>query len=215
MRIEQSARREGVHAYRGAVFLEESTSEDFCFRVLTESHKLHTQFFKEFPKEAARYKKDESRKLYLSISERTWYFNKGCNLINVPVPKGGLLLWDARMVFDFVHPECGRPNIDRWTCIALVTMTPALWADKEDLEVKSKVFKEMLTTTHWPSQNVKVVPHDRPLKRKADGALIGKHLAVKYIPSVALWYPCQKLAGVMEYNMDDAKNNGPPPPTWK
>lgn len=63
LHLDQSVRRKGVHAYRGAAYLEESTKDDFCFRVLTESHKLHSRFFNECPRAAARSKKRESIRL--------------------------------------------------------------------------------------------------------------------------------------------------------
>ena len=211
--MDQGVRRKGVHAYRGAAYLEESTKDDFCFRVLTESHKLHSRFFNECPRAAARSKKRES--IRLGQNEKTWYYQNGCRLITVPVPKGGLLLWDSRMVYDFVHPVCGRPNTDRWTCISFVSMTPALWADQDDLDMKSKVFKELLTTSHWSSQWQHIISEDRPKKRKHDGEWVEENVAVKYLPAAALWYPCQKLMGQMEYSFENEESNGPAPPTWK
>lgn len=212
LHLEQGVRRQGLHAYRGAVYLEESTDEDFCFRVLTESHKHHSEFFEDFPRAASKSKKNESLKL--TKNERTWYFDKGCKLVSVTVPKGGLLLWDARMVFDFVLPECGRKNIDRWAAITLVTMTPALWADKDDIELKQKVFKDLSTTTHWASQGQKVISERRPVKRNALGDIV-ENIAVKFPTATALWYPCQKLMGMMEYDFENPEENRPLPPAWK
>ena len=212
--MDQGVRRQGVHAYRGAAYLEESTEDEFCFRVLTKSHKLHSRFFNEFPRASGRSKKNES--IRLGKNEQTWYYQNGCRLINVPVPKGGLLLWDSRMVYDFAHPVCGKANTDKWTCISFVSMTPAIWADKDDIAMKSKVFKELLTTTHWSPQGQKLISEHRPKKRKHGGESVeDKNVAVKDLPAIALWYPCKLLMGVMDYVYANNKTDGTVAPTWQ
>jgi hypothetical protein len=104
------------------------------------------------------------------------------------------------MVYDFAHPVFGKANSDKWTCISFVSMTPAIWADKDDIAMKSKVFKELLTTNHWSSQGQKIISEHRPKKRKHGGESVeDKNVAVKDLPAIALWYPCKQLMGVMDY----------------
>jgi len=120
------------------------------------------------------------------------------------------------MVYDFAHPACGKANTKRWTCISFVSMTPAIWADKDDIDIKSKVFKELLTTSHWSTQGQRIITEDRPKKRKHDGELIKeKNVAVKELPAIALWSPCKMLMGVMDYVYVNNETDGPAPPTWQ
>jgi hypothetical protein len=40
----------------------------------------------------------------LNKTQRKWYDDKDCPLVYVPVPKGGMVLWDSRTVHDTDPP---------------------------------------------------------------------------------------------------------------
>lgn len=95
--------RVGLHAYQGALYLEEQTADDWTFQVMEGSHKLLDEFFVNFPERA-----DSARRLgfHFDLSDRDveYFKSRGCVITRVPVPKGGIALWDSRLVHANARP---------------------------------------------------------------------------------------------------------------
>ena len=204
MHLDQSMNRRGLHAYQGAVYLEETTEKDYCFRVMHGSHEYHSEFYAAFPKAAERSKKSDFYKC--TATERMWYENNGCQIVSVPVPKGGIVLWDSRTVHDNIAPLMGRPNTDRWRCVCFVSMTPAIWAEKEDIEFKNKAYADIAMTTHWSSQGQARMTSDGEYNEK---------LSIRRLPQIARTKDVKLIMGIDLYNFNDGEANGPPKPIWK
>ncbi|CAC5393615.1 unnamed protein product [Mytilus coruscus] len=203
MHLDQGAKRRGLHAYQGAVYLEESTDKDYCFRVMDGSHDFHSEFFRAFPYACEKSKRCEFYKF--NEEERTWYENNGCQLMCVPVPKGGIVLWDSRTAHDNIAPLSGRPDTDRWRCVCFVSMTPAIWAGKDDIEFKNKAYADIAMTTHWSSQGQK----RHKSEEKCDDVL-----SIKKLPASSRTKEAKLIVGVDSYDFNDGEPNGPPAPYW-
>ena len=202
--LDQSVRRQGLHAYQGAVYLEATTDTDHCFRVLSHSHKYHTEFFNQFPRADQSSRKLEFYKL--NKTQKQWYHKRGCFETKVPVPKGSMVLWDSRTVHDNCKPEYDRPNNDRWRFVNFVSMTPAIWAKPGDLMKKNEAYDELLTTSHWSSQGIKTF--------KPYGSRNNKSVTIETQPDISRTKKARLLFGIDLYNFDDEQPNGPPEPTW-
>ncbi|XP_071109657.1 uncharacterized protein [Haliotis cracherodii] len=206
LHLDQPAERIGLHGYQGALYLEEATETDYCFRVLSGSHKHFNAFFEEF--EASAQKSNKNKFYVLTKDDKSWFRGKGCVTTKVPVPKGGMVLWDSRTVHDNCRPEKGRPNSDRWRFVVFVCMTPAKWARPEDVPDKKKAYTHMMMTGHWPSQGINIFEKSDHSKIKSP---IGDSL-----PEVATTKEAKLLSGVEEYDFDDGEPNGPSwEPIWK
>lgn len=206
LHIDQSAKRQGLHAYQGGMYLERADDTDYCFRVLSGSHKHVSEYYRLYPGAAARSRKlDFSR---VQEEEEAWFREQhDCQLTKVPVPKGGMVLWDSRTVHDNCRPEFGRPNSDRWRFVVFVCMAPAQWARPSDLAQKREAFKKMVMTSHWPAQGVSFFE-----ERSMDADQI---TLLQKLPSVARLEEAQLLAGVKEYDFEDGEPNGPAwEPEW-
>lgn len=154
-----------MHAYQGAVYLEETTVKDYCLRVLEKSHNCHQQFFTTFPEAQ---EKSVAREFYkLTKEEVAWYNDQGCTLKCVAVPKGRMVLWDSRVIHDNRPPIRDHADPDRWRFVMFVCMTPAAWACERDLEKKHHAYKELLLINHYPSQNLRVLLDKMPAEQKA------------------------------------------------
>ena len=57
------------------------------------------KFYTTFPVAAAR-SVEEHDFCQLTDGEIKWYEDQGCTLTKVPVPRGGMVLWDSRTVHD-------------------------------------------------------------------------------------------------------------------
>lgn len=201
--LDQGSWRKGLHAYQGAVYLEETTPSDYCFRVLEGSQKYHQDLMDTFSdvNEAM-----AGKDFYILKNHHfEFYRNKGCAKKKVPVPKGGLVLWDSRTVHDTLAPVEGRPHTDRWRFVIYICMTPAVWASKKDFEVKKKAYEEMLCSAHWPSQGVKLFPG-------TDSNEQTKHKRIEMVeeqPPIARTRLVRLLAGIEAYDFTDGRPNGP------
>ena len=71
------------------------------------SHQLFQRFFEEHPEEREA-SLQSSDYLRLQEAHVKWFRHKGCLRRRVAVPKGGLLLWDSRLVHNNLHPIKGR-----------------------------------------------------------------------------------------------------------
>lgn len=207
--LDQGSRRKGLHAYQGAVYLEGTTPSDYCFRVLEGSQKYHQDLmdtFSDINEEMA------GREFYILKNHHLeFYQNKGCAIKKVPVPKGGMVLWDSRTVHDTLAPVEGRPHADRWRFVIYVCMTPAIWASKKDFEVKRKAYEEMLSSAHWPSQGVKLFPGTD----ENEQTKLNRIEMVEEQPPIARTRLVRLLAGMEAYDFTDGRPNGPDwEPSW-
>ena len=206
LHLDQGGKRLGLHAYQSGVYLEEASHSDHCFRVLKGSHKFIDQFNDHFPDAA-----DHTMEIeYYQLQEEEikWYEDLGCRQMTVPVPRGGMVLWDSRLVHDNARPVQGRPHPDRWRHVVFVCMTPAKWAKQSDLKKKRKAYDELLLTTHWPSTNVSTFPAFHPSGKEGITELTE-------LPAIATTREARLLMGVEEYDFSDGKPNGPPEPEWR
>lgn len=203
LHCDQSARRQGHHAYQGAVYMEETSDQDYCFRVLKGSHKFHSEFFESNPKAREHSRKADHYRM--KDEDREWYESKGCQVTCVPVPKGGMVVWDSRTVHDNVPPSSGREHSDRWRCVCFVSMTPAHWAGRDDIDFKKNIYKDMAMTSHWSSQSQ---------RRFSSEDKCDEFLSIKRLPQIAKSTDIRQLMGVTPYNFNDGEPNGPPPPMW-
>ncbi|XP_046547096.1 uncharacterized protein LOC124257145 [Haliotis rubra] len=206
--IDQKASREGLHCYQGALYLEESTENDFCFRALKDSHKYHNSFFDHYKPARAKSLKSEFYKL--TTNQVSWFRKKKCKEVKVAVPKGGMVLWDSRLIHDNVPPVANRPNADRWRFVVFVSMTPAIWAAPRDIALKRRAYSDMLMTNHWPSQSLEIVQSLREPSHS------GKPMdCIDNMPEVAQTEEAMRLAGVLDYDFENGKSNGPKlTPVW-
>ncbi|PVD36947.1 hypothetical protein C0Q70_03940 [Pomacea canaliculata] len=199
--LDQRAMRVGLHSYQGAVYLEEASETDYCFRVLVGSHKQYESF----------YYRDESvakKSNKLNNNDVAWYQQHDCYPSKVSVPKGGMVVWDSRLVHDNCRPEEGRPNKDRWRFVVFVCMTPARWARKKDLQMKREAYEKLLMTCHWPSQGI-IFKEERHL-------YLEEEHRIKKLPEVARSHEAKLLAGMEEYDFEDGRPNGPDwEPQWR
>lgn len=209
LHVDQGVRREGLHAYQGAVYLEEQTQDDYCFRVLPKSHLYHAEFYQTFSDATKRTERSDFCKL--SKTQKDFFYRKGCNLVNVPVPKGGIVLWDSRTIHDNTPPIAKRPNPDRWRFVVFVSMTPAIWASEKDMKFKKDAYRRMLLTTHWSSQGLKTFKEYIENKRKRNYV----NVSIDHLPDVAKTQEARLLAGDEHYDFDDGRPNGPAAPKWR
>jgi hypothetical protein len=106
-----------------------------------------------------------------------WFTSRGCEALKVCADPGDLILWDSRTVHYNTLPETdairsvlckSRQSFPKGLtssspCYADICYTPASYAKKEDLEMKTKLFKDRIGTTHWPHANI--FPNNRKQKR--------------------------------------------------
>ncbi len=90
LHLDQGPQRVGLHAFQGAVYLEQADDDDWCFQVLETSHKHHNDFFKQFPPNP------HSEFRPLSDMEIEWLKGRWYKHVRVPVSKGAIVLWDSR-----------------------------------------------------------------------------------------------------------------------
>ena len=199
LHLDQEPTRVGLNAYQGAVYLEEACTEDWTLQVMDKSHKVFQQFFAENPKAA---EKSADKKFYRLTKTNVKYFEKyGCKIVRVHVPKGGMVLWDSRVVHDNAQPKKDRQNPGRWRYVVFVSMTPAVWASAEDIDLKQKAYYGSKMTNHWSSQGSTLMK----------ATLRTKEPPLK-MPEVAKTPEAQKLAGVIAYDFEDGNPNGPTKP---
>lgn len=204
---DQDAERVGLHAYQGGVYLEEAEQDDWTFHVVSKSHLYMDEFYRLHPKSA--FKSSINKYYHVRDGDMEWFQDRGCKMVRVPVPKGGMVLWDSRLLHANARPVKGRKNSDRWRFVVMVSMTPAIWATKSDLHIKKSAYTDVRMTTHWSSQRIgvfdKVVPSYSP---KGVGML-------ETLPPTARIMEAKQLSGVEPYNFNDGQSNGPEwTPIW-
>ncbi|XP_045210095.2 uncharacterized protein LOC123561651 [Mercenaria mercenaria] len=202
LHLDQEACREGLHAYQGGVYLEEACEDDWTLQVMEKSHKVFKKFFER--NEMAAEQSNKTQFFRLSESHVRYFEQKGCKIKRVPVPKGGMVLWDSRVVHANAQPKEGRTNPGRWRYVVLVSMTPAKWASDADLAIKREAYEGAKMTVHWSSEGSMI------LRESA-----ASRIHPKSLPSVAMTEEGQLLAGVKPYDFDDGKPNGPQKPVTR
>ena len=95
--------RIGLHAYQGALYLEEQEEDDWTFQVMVGSHKKLEEFYTKFPECAERARRCGCH-LDLLEKDVKYFKDIGCNIVRVSVPKGGLALWDSRLIHANARP---------------------------------------------------------------------------------------------------------------
>lgn len=205
LHTDQIASRVGLHAYQGALYLEEQCEDDWTFQVMEASHEVFDSFYEQQPKAA---EKAESVGYYnLLPDDIEFYKRSGCSrILRVPVPKGGMALWDSRLIHANARPKKNRKNPGRWRYTIFVSMTPAVWASEEDIMKHKEAYERAMMTTHWSSAG---------LKPWTCGGRKGIEFPVE-IPEVARTNEAKRLSGVIPYDFDDSLPNGDDYiPEWK
>ena len=145
--------------------------------------------------------------MFFTDEEVEWFKSKGCRVVKQPVKKGGMILWDSRLVHQGSPPKRGRQHPGRWRFVTYVCMGPAAWATEKDLSTKKRAYQNLKSTAHWPSRDVVIMDvMDLP----DDEQVLDKRL-----PDIALTDKAKKLAGVSAYDFNDGKGNGPPLPQYR
>ncbi|KAL3864517.1 hypothetical protein ACJMK2_006191 [Sinanodonta woodiana] len=202
LHLDQNASRVGLHAVQGGVYLEETCEDDWTLEVLEGSHCYFDEFF-EGRQDAARI--SEFNTFYMMTEDDVkFYGGKGCQKIRVSVPKGGMVLWDSRLVHANARPRKDRDHPGRWRYVVFVSMTPAHWASETDMNKKKYAYNNVVMTTHWSSQGV-----------KTHGSGLSVSGLPTKIPEIATTNEAKELAGIVPYDFEDGISNGPQKPTWK
>ncbi|CAG5117812.1 unnamed protein product [Candidula unifasciata] len=173
LHCDQSADREGLHAY-----------QDWTFEVIEGSHKHFDDFMEKLQK---------IRCGKVSKEDLKWFAERGCYRKRVACPKGGMLLWDSRLLHANARPVKGREHPDRWRYVVFVCMTPAAWASEKDIELKVGAYNNLLLTGHWASMGINVFP-----SRLSEGSVEDANPLVE-LPDVATSELARRLAGVLAY----------------
>ncbi|XP_069113900.1 uncharacterized protein [Argopecten irradians] len=207
LHADQDADKVGLHAYQGTVYLETVDTDDWTFHVMERSH-LYLDEFYEQDKHAA-FRSSNNKYFHLRDDHEKWFLSKGCVTERVAVPRGGMVLWDSRLIHANARPKEGRTHPDRWRYCVMVCMTPARWSTEEDLETKKEAYNDVAMTTHWPSQDVRIMS-SLPSKYSVNTGWLTQ------LPEVAKSTEVKQLCGVVPYNFTDGESNGPEwTPVWK
>ena len=201
LHTDQSVARVGLHAYQGVVYLEEADYDDWTFHLMKGSHKYLQEFYDNNPKQAV--ESTVCDYYQLCNEDYDWFKSKGCKTLRVPVPKGGMALWDSRLIHANARPMRGRKHPGRWRFTTFVCMSPAIWATEEDLSDRKEAYENVCMTSHWPSQGVRYSMPD------------GEHEGIEFpltLPEVATTAEARRLWGVLPYDYNDGRPNGPEPP---
>lgn len=118
LHLDQESTRQGLHAYQGAVNLEEACIDDWTLQVMAKSHKFFETYFAQNEKAAE--KSAASNFFRLNKTAFRYYEKNGCKIVRVSVPKGGIVLWDSRLVHANSQPIDGRQNTGRWRYVVFV-----------------------------------------------------------------------------------------------
>ncbi|XP_071110337.1 uncharacterized protein [Haliotis cracherodii] len=188
LHCDQGVERVGLHAYQGAVYLEAADEDDWTFEVLEGSHLLHKEFFETFPRAKIR---SITNKFYgLTDGDVEWYSSHdGVTRRRVPAPKGGMIIWDSRLIHANVRPMENRRHPGRWRYAVFVSMGPAVWASKEYLRQKKQAYQGLRMTSHWPCNGLALFSDME----------VGGIMATEKLPDIACTDDAKRLAGVLPY----------------
>ena len=198
LHLDQGVPRVGLHAYQGAVYLEEALEDDWNFTVIEGSHRYHSEFFKQR-------EPPEREFLPMRPCDVQFYQKRGCEIKELTCPKGGMILWDSRLVHAGSPPKENRSNPGRWRYVVFVCMAAAWWAKERDMENRELAYKNMRLSVHWPTEGFKMFP-ERIKRAPYD---------IEEMPEIAKTEEVQLLCGVKRYNFNDNNSNGPKwQPKW-
>ncbi|OWF46725.1 uncharacterized protein LOC110455311 [Mizuhopecten yessoensis] len=207
LHVDQDSEKIGLHGFQGTVYLETVDEDDWTFHVMERSHLYLDRLYDQNQKVAL---KSACNKYYgLRDEDEEWFLSQGCVTKRVAVPRGGMVLWDSRLVHANARPIKGRKHPGRWRFCVMVCMTPASWATKESLDTKKEAYNGVAMTTHWPSQDVRIMSSLPSQYSKNIGWLTE-------LPEIAKTTEVKQLCGVVPYDFTDDKPNGPDwSPKWK
>ena len=208
LHTDQKESRYGLHAYQGALYLEGQCEDDWTFQVMEGSHVLLHDFFKKYPEAS---KKAEPCCHYALLPEDKNFY-KDCKIVRVPVPKGGMALWDSRLIHANARPLKGRKHPGKFRYTLFISMTPAIWASEKDLQKKREAYEKAFMTTHWSSTGVD--PYDACVTATypfvadtSDGD--GQNITFpREVPEPARSDEAKRLSGLIPYDFNDGKPNG-------
>ena len=205
LHTDQIASRLGLHAYQGALYLEEQCKDDWTFHVLEKSHKHMDMFYHRYPHAAE--KAEPVGHYTLKKDEIDFYIQSGAHrIVRIPVPKGGMALWDSRLIHANARPVLGRKHPGRWRFTNFISMTPAIWATEEDIKLHKEAYENAMMTSHWSS--TKLQPYVSKARQDADYPT--------ELPEIAQMDEAKQLSGVIPYDFKDGKPNGDGYiPKWK
>lgn len=157
LHVDQSFDKDGLRCIQGLVNLVTADGPgDGTLEVMPGSHLLHDQIEKTLgldPKRAGRredwYKFTDEDKL--KLDSKLLDFS---DFRKVPAGKGALVLWDSRLWHQGgrirAHPIKLVREIPRPRFVVYVCMQPVMEAGSWDVDKKKRIFREHLTTSHWP-----------------------------------------------------------------
>ncbi|XP_064612010.1 uncharacterized protein LOC135475962 [Liolophura sinensis] len=206
LHVDQFPEQRGLHSYQGAVYLETADEDDWTFCVIEGSHNLLEEFKEAKPDFNIRIPNVMSCRL--QKDDTLWFEERGCKLKRVPVPRGGMVLWDSRLVHANARALQGRQHAGRWRRVVFVCMTPAIWAPEKDIEKKVDAYNRLVLTAHRASQYVVLFPKSPP-----EGFI--DIPAITEMPEIGRSEDAKRLCGVVKYDFDDGEPNGPDwSPKW-
>ena len=199
LHLDQSKEEEGLHAYQGAVYLETCDEDDWVFLAVPGSHKFHGQFYRENPE---MYNGPGS----IPDAGLDWYRKvmPDFQIRRIAVPKGGMVVWDARLIHANARPLRTRQNPGRWRYAVIVAMAPAVWASDEDIAKKREVYEKFYMTGHIARGGRRLESNLVPIDES--------EVAVKDHTEIGKTDEVLRLAGVMPYDFKDGKPCGPSKP---
>ena len=215
LHTDQKASRFGLHSYQGALYLEEQCEDDWTFQVMEGSHTVMDNFFKRFPDAAEK----AEPICHHTLLPHELEFYKDFKTVRVPVPKGGLALWDSRLIHANARPLKGRKHPGRWRYTLFISMTPAIWASEKDIQNHKEAYDKALMTTHWSS--TELTAYDSTVKASFPFVIEGIDESQNItfpteVPDVARTEEAKKLSGVLPYDFNDGQPNGDHYiPVWK
>lgn len=201
LHCDQDAQRKGLHAYQGGLYLEHADEDDWTFHTLKGSHAFLDEFYECNKKAALR--SNLNKYYHMKDENIEWFKNKGCESVRVPVPKGGMILWDSRLIHANARPKEGRKHADRWRFVVFVCMAPAIWATDKDIEKKKEAYSAVAMTTHWPCQGVNSMKAEIPSYCRRDVNMPTTNC------QTAKTVLCKQLCGVVPYDFNGGESNGP------
>lgn len=121
---------------------------DATLSIMEGSNKYHAEFRDQFNMT------DKSNWHKLTVEQQQFYTDKGCDIKNIKVPKGGLVFWDSRTIHCGIEASKSRP-IPKLRAVIYLCYMPSRMCSKNDLKKKQKAFHELRTTSHYPC-NIKL-----------------------------------------------------------
>ncbi|XP_046579615.1 uncharacterized protein LOC124287170 [Haliotis rubra] len=199
LHVDQDSSRMGLHGYQGAVYLEHCAQDDWTFEVIEGSHHFFDRYYEECDYAVEQRKANPTWRVRNFRSDDVEWFKERCNCLRkrIPVPKGGMVVWDSRLIHANTRPLIRRKNPGRWRFVVFVCMAPAVWADEVSLQKKQRAYKEMLLTKHWPCNGISYFRERAPRLREMSIKIVSE------LPPSATTVEAQQLAGVLPYEPSD------------